>query len=231
MRRARCTAADRANRGRPGADRGRPPCLVCRLRRAPGCLRPRARWRTSAFFFGRPSTRGCSACGSALHLLRHFSLRLLLFCTRPPLCAGALWPMPAWVWRDVRSSLSFFRGHLCCWLCCTGTVSEVCLHAMAPIRCGPCACAASRASHVVCRASPVRLPQWTGKRNPHWPPVRLWHAAAVFALARLPSCEIVAGHPLMGTHERLTSRAFELRAVVAAWSIAVRCSCGREHSP
>ena len=28
---------------------------------------------------------------------------LHMFCTCPPLCAGALWPMPAWVWRDVRS--------------------------------------------------------------------------------------------------------------------------------
>ena len=26
----------------------------------------------------------------------------------PPLCAGALWPMPAWVWRDVRSVFFFF---------------------------------------------------------------------------------------------------------------------------
>ena len=25
------------------------------------------------------------------------------FCTFPPLCAGVLWPMPAWVWRDVKS--------------------------------------------------------------------------------------------------------------------------------
>ena len=37
-----------------------------------------------------------------LCLPRHCSLRLLLFCTCPPLCAVALWPMPAWVWRDVR---------------------------------------------------------------------------------------------------------------------------------
>ena len=28
-------------------------------------------------------------------------VRLLLFCTCPPLCAWALWLMPAWVWRDV----------------------------------------------------------------------------------------------------------------------------------
>ena len=37
-----------------------------------------------------------------LCLPRRCFLRLLLFCTCPPLCAGALWPMPAWVWRDVR---------------------------------------------------------------------------------------------------------------------------------
>ena len=29
-------------------------------------------------------------------------LRLILFGTCPPLCAGVLWPMPARVWRDVR---------------------------------------------------------------------------------------------------------------------------------
>ena len=34
-------------------------------------------------------------------------MRLILFCTCPPLCVGALWPMPAWVWHDVRS-LHFF---------------------------------------------------------------------------------------------------------------------------
>ena len=38
------------------------------------------------------------------------SLRLLLFCTCPPLCAGALWPMPAWVWRDARFFYNFFFG-------------------------------------------------------------------------------------------------------------------------
>ena len=35
--------------------------------------------------------------------MTHPSLACLLFCTCPPLCAGALWPMPAWVWRDIRS--------------------------------------------------------------------------------------------------------------------------------
>ena len=32
----------------------------------------------------------------------------------PPLCAGVLWPMPAWVWRDVRSVfliMFFFIQH------------------------------------------------------------------------------------------------------------------------
>ena len=28
--------------------------------------------------------------------------------TCPPLCAEALWPMPAWVWRDVRSVFILF---------------------------------------------------------------------------------------------------------------------------
>ena len=46
--------------------------------------------------------RGCSACDSILCLPRRCSLRLLLFCTCPPLCGGALWPMPAWVWCDIR---------------------------------------------------------------------------------------------------------------------------------
>ena len=36
-------------------------------------------------------------------LPRSACLRLILFCTCPPLCAGAPWPMPVWVWRDVRS--------------------------------------------------------------------------------------------------------------------------------
>ena len=37
-----------------------------------------------------------------------YCLRLLLFCTCPPLCAGALSPMHAWVWRDVRFGFTFF---------------------------------------------------------------------------------------------------------------------------
>ena len=37
-------------------------------------------------------------------------LRLLLFGTCPPLCVGALWPITAWVWRDVRSGIFCFNG-------------------------------------------------------------------------------------------------------------------------
>ena len=36
-------------------------------------------------------------------LPRRTCLCLIMFCTCPPLCAGALWPMPTWVWRNVRS--------------------------------------------------------------------------------------------------------------------------------
>ena len=38
----------------------------------------------------------------------HCSVRLPVFCTCPPQCLGALWPMPAWVWRDVRSGFCYF---------------------------------------------------------------------------------------------------------------------------
>ena len=38
-------------------------CAWC-LRRAPGCLCPRPWWQAFAFLLGRPSARGCSACGS-----------------------------------------------------------------------------------------------------------------------------------------------------------------------
>ena len=75
--------------------------LMCRLQRAPGKPPPLP---------GRPSTRGCSAGGSVLCLLRRCSLRLFLFCTCPSLCAGTLWPMPAWIWRDTRFfKLYFFK--------------------------------------------------------------------------------------------------------------------------
>ena len=67
-----------------------------------GCLRLSRCWPAFAFLPGRPSIRGCSAYGLVLCLPRRCSLRLLLFCTCPRLGAGALWPMPAWVWHDVR---------------------------------------------------------------------------------------------------------------------------------
>ena len=35
------------------------------------------------------------------------SIEVSLLLCRPPLCVGALWPMPALVWRDV-GSLFFF---------------------------------------------------------------------------------------------------------------------------
>ena len=36
------------------------------------------------------------------------SIAPVLHVSAPPLCAGALWPMPAWVWRDVRSVFLYF---------------------------------------------------------------------------------------------------------------------------
>ena len=53
--------------------------------------------------------RCCSASELCSILPQRTCLRLILFCTRPPLCAGALLPMPAWVWRDVRSVFFLFR--------------------------------------------------------------------------------------------------------------------------
>ena len=59
---------------------------------ASSAVRTRLRWCWQAFTFllDLPSTRGCSACASFLCLPR----RLLMSCTCPPLCSGALWPMP-----------------------------------------------------------------------------------------------------------------------------------------
>ena len=52
--------------------------------------------------------------GTKAHYLellpRPACLRLVLFCKRPPLCPGALWPMPAWIWRDIRSLFFFAPG-------------------------------------------------------------------------------------------------------------------------
>ena len=65
-------------------------------------------WNTFACLPGPPSMRGCSAYGPCPVLPRSACLRLILFCTCLPLCAGALWQMPGWVWRDVRSLFLFF---------------------------------------------------------------------------------------------------------------------------
>ena len=85
--------------------------LGCRLRCAPASCSPRTRlcWCAFPCLPGPPSVRGCSASELSSILPRRTRLRLILFCTCPTLCAGALWPMPAWVWRDVRFFfLSFF---------------------------------------------------------------------------------------------------------------------------
>ena len=52
-----------------------------------------------------PALAAVSAYGHGLILPRSACLRLILLCTCLPLRAGALWPMPAWVWRD---ALIFF---------------------------------------------------------------------------------------------------------------------------
>ena len=77
--------------------------LGCRLRCAPAIPRTRLCWHAFPCLPGPQSVRGCSASDLCSILPRRTCLRLILFCTCPPLCAGALWPMPAWVWRDVRS--------------------------------------------------------------------------------------------------------------------------------
>ena len=76
------------------------------------CSRPRRCWHAFACLPGPPSIRGCSACGPGPILPWRACLRLIMFCTRPPLCAGVLWPMPAWVWRDVRSVFFCFFAAL-----------------------------------------------------------------------------------------------------------------------
>ena len=71
-------------------------CVVCGVH--PTAPPPRLCWRTFACLHGHPDMRGCSAYGPGPILTRRACLRLILFCTCPPLCAGVLWPMPAWVW-------------------------------------------------------------------------------------------------------------------------------------
>ena len=70
-------------------------------------------------------------------LPRHACLRLILFCTCPPLCAGVLWPMPAWVWRGVRSV--FLCGFFWCSLgtlggCATGHACTMMGKSYGPIK-------------------------------------------------------------------------------------------------
>ena len=55
------------------------------------------------FLLGPPCARGCPAYGLVPFVPRRSCLRLILFCTCPPLCTGVLWLMPAWVCRDVQS--------------------------------------------------------------------------------------------------------------------------------
>ena len=71
-------------------------------------LRRRLCWLAFAPLPGPPSMRGCSAYAPSPILPRSACLRLILFCTCPSLCVGAMWPMAAWVWRDVRIFFIFF---------------------------------------------------------------------------------------------------------------------------
>ena len=64
-------------------------------------------WRAFVCLPGPPSMCGCFAYGPGPILARRACLRLILFLTCPPLCDGALWPMPTWVWCDVGSLFSF----------------------------------------------------------------------------------------------------------------------------
>ena len=62
--------------------------LGCRLRCALASPRPRLCWHAFACLPGPPSVRGCSAYELCSFLPRRTCLRLILFCTCPPLCAG-----------------------------------------------------------------------------------------------------------------------------------------------
>ena len=79
-----------------------------RLRCAHAIPRMRLCWHAFPCLPGPQSVRGCSASALCSILPRRTCLRLILSCICPPLCAGVLWPMPAWVWRDVRSVFFFF---------------------------------------------------------------------------------------------------------------------------
>ena len=98
--------------------------LGCRLRCALAIPRTRLCWHTFPCLPGPQSVRGCSASALCSILARGTCLRLILFCICPPLCAGALWPMPAWVWRDVRSVLFGFVFVFCL----AGMCDHACKH-------------------------------------------------------------------------------------------------------
>ena len=83
---------------------------------------------------GSPLCGRCGGRGACFGVLRCF-LRLLLFCTFPPLCAGALWPMHAWVWRDVRIFFCFFLFLECVHLRDTRALTYV--HMYIHLWCGP----------------------------------------------------------------------------------------------
>ena len=83
-----------------------PAAIACCRRRAlrthaTSPVRPASRSRSDAFAL-KPHAKVMFMEQS------HCSVRLPLFCTCPPQCLGALWPMPAWVWRDVRSGFCYF---------------------------------------------------------------------------------------------------------------------------
>ena len=71
-------------------------CLVCRLRCAPASHRPRPCWHAFACLPGPSSVRGVHgcACGPVLIMPRRACLRLILFCTCPPLGLCAAAPRP-----------------------------------------------------------------------------------------------------------------------------------------
>ena len=82
---------------------------VCGAQGHPIATPPLAEHNTNKLLMPQGLYAVKAAC-AALVIVNCYScfLRLLLFCTWPPLCAGALWPMPAWVWRDVRFFSFFF---------------------------------------------------------------------------------------------------------------------------
>ena len=55
------------------------------------------------------------------------------FCTWPPLCAGALWPMPAWVWREVRFLFYYFFFSVCVCVCVFVCACRACIQGVAMV--------------------------------------------------------------------------------------------------